>query len=253
MMLLKLVQFTYPNSVYHFVSVDSLSLTNPKFNFNSIHFTFKVRARESSSPRDGGSNDAGDFECNICFELAEDPIVTLCGHLFCWPCLYKWLHIHSHSHECPVCKALIQEEKLIPLYGRGKTQTDPRSKPIPDLEIPHRPAGQRPATAPAPDTNNFLNFGFGGFAPMASARFGNFAVSSGIGGLFPSLLDMNVHGFHNPLYGPRHAYGPRFSSRFHGGHHGHEIFHSRRGHQENNLLKTFLLMFAIFLVLVMIL
>ena len=71
-----------------------------------------IKPPQSSSSRDSGSNDAGDFECNICFELAEDPIVTLCGHLFCWPCLYKWLHIHSRSQECPVCKALIEEEKL---------------------------------------------------------------------------------------------------------------------------------------------
>nr|XP_043608509.1 E3 ubiquitin-protein ligase RNF185-like [Erigeron canadensis] len=209
---------------------------------------------ESSSSRDIGSNDAGDFECNICFELAEDPIVTLCGHLFCWPCLYKWLHIHSHSQECPVCKALIEEQKLIPLYGRGKTQTDPRSKPIPGLEIPQRPAGQRPATAPAPDTNNFPNFGFRGFMPMgASARFGNFAMSAGFGGLFPSLLDMNVHGFQNPLqYGPRHAHGPRFPTGFHGGHPLHEIFHPRRGHQENNYAKL-LFMIGIFMILFMIL
>lgn len=90
--------------------------------------------------------------------------------------------------------------------------------------------------------------------PMgASARFGNFAMSAGFGGLFPSLLDMNVHGFQNPLYGPRHGYGPRFSRGFHGGHNFHEIFHSRRANQENNLLKTFLLMFGIFVVLVMIL
>ncbi|XP_071703003.1 uncharacterized protein [Rutidosis leptorrhynchoides] len=209
----------------------------------------------SSSSKDTGNNDIGDFECNICFELAEDPIVTLCGHLFCWPCLYKWLHIHSHSHECPVCKALIEEQKLIPLYGRGKTQTDPRSKPVPDVEIPHRPAGQRPATAPAPDPNNLPNFGLGGFMPMgASARFGNFAVSAGFGGLFPSLLDMNVHGFQNPLhYGQRHAFGPRFSSGFHGAHHVHDIFHSRRGQRESNIVKTLLLMMGFVVILFMIL
>ncbi|KAM0071014.1 putative transcription factor C2H2 family [Helianthus debilis subsp. tardiflorus] len=78
-----------------------------------------MRFQESSSSRD---NDVLDFHSNICFELVEDPIVTVYGHLFCWPCLYKWLHIHSQSHECPVCKVLIQEEKLIPLYGStGKT------------------------------------------------------------------------------------------------------------------------------------
>jgi hypothetical protein len=34
-------------------------------------------------------NDAGLFECNICLEMAKEPIVTLCGHLFCWPCLFR--------------------------------------------------------------------------------------------------------------------------------------------------------------------
>ena len=105
----------------------------------------------SSVAGDGG----GSFECNICFELPQEPIVTLCGHLFCWPCLYKWLHIHSHSPECPVCKAVVEEDKLVPLYGRGKDRVDPRSKGVPSgAEIPNRPTGQRPATAPQADPNN---------------------------------------------------------------------------------------------------
>ena len=29
------------------------------------------------------------FECNICLELAQEPIVTQCGHLYCWSCIYK--------------------------------------------------------------------------------------------------------------------------------------------------------------------
>jgi E3 ubiquitin-protein ligase RNF5 len=41
---------------------------------------------------DKGHSDPGpsaNFECNICLELAQDPIVTQCGHLYCWPCIYK--------------------------------------------------------------------------------------------------------------------------------------------------------------------
>ncbi|KAM7264407.1 hypothetical protein ACFE04_002090 [Oxalis oulophora] len=92
---------------------------------------------------------AGDFECNICLELAQDPIVTLCGHLFCWPCLYNWLHHHSNSLECPVCKAIVQgDNNLVPLYGRGRNQTDPRRNSYLGIEIPRRPTGQRPATDP---------------------------------------------------------------------------------------------------------
>ncbi|KAG6418171.1 hypothetical protein SASPL_120371 [Salvia splendens] len=67
-----------------------------------------------------GGETAG-FECNICFGLAEDPVITRCGHLHCWPCLYEWLRFHSQCHECPVCKAVIREEDLIPLNGRGDT------------------------------------------------------------------------------------------------------------------------------------
>ncbi|CAI9763695.1 unnamed protein product [Fraxinus pennsylvanica] len=175
----------------------------------------------SSSNNNNNNNncDAGNFECNICFDLAQDPIVTLCGHLFCWPCLYKWLHIHSRSRECPVCKALIEEEKLVPLYGRGNNSTDPRSKSIPGMEIPHRPAGQRPETAPSPDpnANAFAQQGFGvmggfgpfgSFAPMATARFGNFTLSGALGGLFPSFFNIQVHGFPDAnMYGASPAAG----------------------------------------------
>nr|XP_027193385.1 E3 ubiquitin-protein ligase RNF185-like isoform X2 [Cicer arietinum] len=138
----------------------------------------------SCSSGNNPNNDAGDFECNICFDLAQDPVITLCGHLFCWPCLYRWLHHHSHSQECPVCKALVVEEKLVPLYGRGKSQTDPRTKSYPGMEIPRRPSGQRPQTAPPPPPPeaNYAGFGLmGGFIPMATARFGNFTLSTAFG------------------------------------------------------------------------
>ena len=56
-------------------------------------------------------------ECNVCFEAAREPVVTLCGHLYCWPCLYRWLA--SGHTSCPVCKAGVTREAVIPLYGRG--------------------------------------------------------------------------------------------------------------------------------------
>ena len=95
------------------------------------------------------NNDTANFEYDICLDLAQDPIVTLCGRLFCWPCLYKWLHIHSHFLECPVCKTIVEEEKLVCLYDCGKSSTDLRSKLIPGINIPNRPAGQRPQTDPS--------------------------------------------------------------------------------------------------------
>ncbi|CAI9761380.1 unnamed protein product [Fraxinus pennsylvanica] len=45
--------------------------------------------------------DAGHFECNICFDLVQDPIVTRCGHLFCWTCLrtnhYRYRTHHNNT------------------------------------------------------------------------------------------------------------------------------------------------------------
>jgi len=29
------------------------------------------------------------FECTICMEIAKEPVVTKCGHLYCWPCIYE--------------------------------------------------------------------------------------------------------------------------------------------------------------------
>lgn len=85
------------------------------------------------------------FSCNICYDLASEPVVTLCGHLYCWPCLYRWLQVQSHCRTCPVCKAGVEKDKVIPIYGRGGNE-DPRSKSKGDLEtVPQRPAGQRPA------------------------------------------------------------------------------------------------------------
>jgi E3 ubiquitin-protein ligase RNF5 len=146
----------------------------------------------------GPSDQGGSFDCNICLELAQDPVVTLCGHLFCWPCLYRWLQMHSICQECPVCKASVEEEKVIPLYGRGKVNcVDPRTKAVPGLNIPQRPSGQRPETARQAEQhyhNTGFNFMAGPTGPAATARFGNITLSAGFG-LFPSLFGFQLHGF----------------------------------------------------------
>ncbi|KAK3425421.1 hypothetical protein EUGRSUZ_A00486 [Eucalyptus grandis] len=216
------------------------------------------RAPQSPSCSSNNNNDAGNFECNICLDLAQDPIVTLCGHLFCWPCLYEWLRVHSQAQECPVCKALIEEEKLVPLYGRGKSSSDPRSKSVPGVNIPHRPAGQRPETAPPPppEPNLFhqhgLGFrgGLGGFGPMATARFGNFTLSAAFGGLFPSsLFNFQLHGFPDAaMYGASPGFPFGYPHTFHGGHHhhAHAYHHHPRGHGQQDVhLKMLLLVIAV--------
>jgi E3 ubiquitin-protein ligase RNF5 len=72
-------------------------------------------------------NDTILFECNICLDTASQPVITLCGHLFCWSCIYQWITSSTRlCNTCPVCKSGIQQEKLIPIYTRGGDNVDPR-------------------------------------------------------------------------------------------------------------------------------
>ncbi|CAL8069889.1 unnamed protein product [Calicophoron daubneyi] len=145
---------------------------------------------ESSKP----SSTSGSFECNICLDQAKDAVVSMCGHLFCWPCLHRWMETSESHMVCPVCKAAISRDKVIPLYGRGADYTrDPRNK------IPPRPAGHRVE----PEPNN------GGLGGVFSGLFGNndggsnFRMSVGIGAFPFGLLTtvFNVGGGTNSSNG----------------------------------------------------
>jgi len=99
-----------------------------------------------------GQQEASSFECNICLDTAKDPVISMCGHLFCWPCLHQWLETRPTRQVCPVCKSAISKEKVIPVYNRGGENKDPRDK------VPPRPQGQRTEPSATP----MFNFGDGG-------------------------------------------------------------------------------------------
>ena len=77
------------------------------------------------------------FSCNICFDEVVEPVVTRCGHLYCWPCLFQWLEpgmrreereslgmsgvrsSHPSRRVCPVCKAECPISSVVPVYVRS--------------------------------------------------------------------------------------------------------------------------------------
>ncbi|KAJ1739524.1 hypothetical protein LPJ68_004602 [Coemansia sp. RSA 1086] len=138
----------------------------------------------SSEPKQEASDE---FSCNICFDTATDPVLTLCGHLFCWSCLVQWL---ERSATCPVCKAGCDKDKVIPVYGRGKEEKDPRQTPA----MPNRPHGQRPPPPLPRQANQF--FGFdpfgvpGSFHGVGMGRGG--AVFVGGFGFLPALMGLSA-------------------------------------------------------------
>jgi E3 ubiquitin-protein ligase RNF5 len=83
-------------------------------------------SNETKKEEENKSKDEVQFECNICLDTASLPVVTLCGHLYCWPCLSSWISsTSSNSNTCPVCKSGITKDSVIPIYCKGKTE-DPR-------------------------------------------------------------------------------------------------------------------------------
>lgn len=99
---------------------------------------------ETRDKKEGGKNyndESGFFDCNICLDLAREPVVTCCGHLFCWPCIYRWLHHHSSAKECPVCKGRITVKNIIPIYGPGPSTLE--SDVDLHMKIPPRPKARR--------------------------------------------------------------------------------------------------------------
>lgn len=78
------------------------------------------------------------FSCSICFDAATEPVVTQCGHLYCWPCLYRWLSpgmtpqersflslprltgpVDASRRSCPVCKSEASTRTIVPIYVRN--------------------------------------------------------------------------------------------------------------------------------------
>ncbi|KAJ6425038.1 hypothetical protein OIU84_025749 [Salix udensis] len=83
------------------------------------------------------------FDCNICLDMAQDPILTCCGHLFCWPCFYQLSYVYSNVKECPVCVEEVTDKSIIPIYGNGNRNDNKKLKLESGLKVPPRPSAQR--------------------------------------------------------------------------------------------------------------
>lgn len=103
----------------------------------------ETSSRKKEENEKGNVNEGCFFDCNICLDLAKEPVVTCCGHLFCWPCLYQWIHVHSDAKECPVCKGEVTMKNVTPIYGRGSGTRETEEDSSFALKVPHRPQARR--------------------------------------------------------------------------------------------------------------
>ena len=165
---------------------------------NAPSYTDLNRASAAHAPLSAAAAESltadGDaaFICNICLEVTlKDPVVTQCGHLYCWSCLFRWLNTNHTS--CPVCKAGVNHDNIIPVFIRGNDQ-DPRgshqhsdsninnmnvdggtNNDQNNINVPNRPIGRRPEIQP-----NIGGMNTGGGGQPFSVGFG----------FFPSLFGL---------------------------------------------------------------
>ncbi|XP_030543506.1 E3 ubiquitin-protein ligase RMA1H1-like isoform X1 [Rhodamnia argentea] len=177
-------------------------------------------------------NSIGSFDCNICLESAQEPVITLCGHLYCWPCIYKWLHVQSASlasdehPQCPVCKSEISHTAMVPLYGRGHCSSELELEGKSSnraVVIPPRPAAcgtQAPASTAAPTTQqlpyrnpyqdqHFHTGPLSSYENEASSsllNFGSTGIRNTTVGMFGEMVYARVFGNSLSLYGYPHSY-----------------------------------------------
>ncbi|UKK03014.2 RING-type E3 ubiquitin transferase [Theileria orientalis] len=141
------------------------------------------------------------FECNICFDDVNEPVVTRCGHLFCWSCLLSWMN--RRNYQCPICQAGISRENVIPLYGHGQNQTDPRNKPEEPRPKAERPSSEQRGQPFFRGYEGGVSISFGAFPFSFVLPFGVWSSSNGQN--LSSLFGMN-QSTHNMTPEQRRAY-----------------------------------------------
>lgn len=74
-------------------SAPSASTSGPSEIRSSSQYSFTPspeNSKTSTKPDisdDEEKKDDSMYVCNICLDIAKDAVVSMCGHLYCWPCL----------------------------------------------------------------------------------------------------------------------------------------------------------------------
>ncbi|EDW83276.2 uncharacterized protein Dwil_GK22411 [Drosophila willistoni] len=59
------------------------------------------------------------YICNVCKGYVRGAVITICGHLFCWTCLWPLLESRAYPN-CPRClRRLNLHEDIVPFHGEG--------------------------------------------------------------------------------------------------------------------------------------
>lgn len=223
-------------------SFSGADLAAPREKFSPILAASSPSSTTSSSHVEPNSAESS-FDCNICLEVPTDPIITQCGHLYCWKCVYTWME--NGKSECPICKAFISPEKVIPLYGKGRnngthayhrrnaqnSSTYPPHPPNHNSDSSSTPPRPHASRTEAPQSDSSWSSAFQSFFDSsnwsASSPFGG---SVGLGGGAGSLTFGAGLGFFPSLFGLSFTYNPQQNNSHRNGQHQSRVHTQQRQH-----------------------
>lgn len=81
------------------------------------------------------------YICNLCVQYVRGGVITICGHLFCWSCL--WPNLHNRLFpKCPRCGSrLVLHEDIMPFHGEGPLARSDDGEVLAQPESVPRPTG----------------------------------------------------------------------------------------------------------------
>ena len=66
--------------------------------------------------------EASPGECPVCMCCIERPTATVCGHIFCWECIFEWTS--EQGSPCPVCRTESVPQDLLPLSNYAPNESE---------------------------------------------------------------------------------------------------------------------------------
>ncbi|KAJ4848797.1 hypothetical protein Tsubulata_037234 [Turnera subulata] len=128
-----------PSGVFAREGSPGTSITEKK---SSTYLIAKALSRDTDSKKTR-SDVESIFDCNICLVMAREPVLTRCGHMFCWPCFYQLSYVYANVKECPVCMEEVKDTSIIPIYGNGNGKDNHKFYLESGLKVPPRPQAHR--------------------------------------------------------------------------------------------------------------
>ncbi|XP_034664640.1 E3 ubiquitin-protein ligase RNF5 [Drosophila subobscura] len=70
-------------------------------------------------PRQRSSKKLEPYKCCLCAKYLRCGVITICGHFYCWSCLWPQLHDAESPKCCHCLRPLILHEDIVPLHCDG--------------------------------------------------------------------------------------------------------------------------------------